>query len=195
MKNLEFKLLFILLINFNSYSQLSPIKENVVYTFFNDFKLNSNLKIHKVKREINLWLPDDLNGIANEANPFYQTRPLVQFDSVTKYFTKSDIEFIEQQIPFLNKEKFWKQEEMNHITLIDSTEFNLILKKSINKKKYKNNFAYVFSKPLFSKDLNRIIIKELYFCGFQCATECIYIYEKQNNGIWKEISSWNCWSS
>jgi hypothetical protein len=195
MKASKLILLLLLLINFNANSQISPINEKEVVKFFNDLKSNSNLNIEKVSKRILKWHPEDINGIETKENPFFQDSPLVQLDSVKKYFTESDIDFIKTQIPHLNQKDYWEEEKIHQITLIDSLEVNQILLKSISKEKAFNIDVYFFSKPLFSRDLNRVIIKQKYYCGFQCATECIYIYKKQKNGSWKEIYNWNCWSS
>ncbi len=174
------------------------MNENIISFFFSDFKNNSELGIDKVSIQIIQWLPEDINGATNEQDVFYfQKAPLVELDSVTKYFSKEDIEFVKKQIPSLNNNKYWNRKNMEEFTLLDSIGLNIIVKNSISKRKKKhvNNYAYFFSKPLFSKKFDKVIIKQQFYCGFLCATECIYIYEKQENGLWKKISNWSCWSS
>ena len=176
------------------------VNDNLISFFFSDFKENSDFEIDKVYKKVIQWHDDELFGNKQELNIHGEyTIALTELDSVKKYFSNEDIDFIKKQIPKVNRHIKWNEKLMSSFTLIDSTELDRIAKNSMSKRKRirntKNNFAYIFSIPIFSKDFNRVIIQEEYFCGFLCAQTCIYIYEKQENGKWKKLSEWECWAS
>lgn len=184
-------LLFAFLISLQVFCQEKTESiNNISSFFFSDFKANSDLEIDKTYNKIIEWSLEEING-TDEKPPF------VKSDSIKKYFTSNEIDFIKKQLLDLNRNKFWTKKIMSDFTLIDESGLDQIVKNSMSKRKRKhiNNYCYLFSIPIFSKDFSKVIIKQEYFCGFLCSTQCIYIYEKQENGLWREITNWECWSS
>jgi hypothetical protein len=157
--------------------------------------LGKTLKINKLDSRIAKWTSGQIFGaMASESS--VKAVGLIADDSLKKYFTKSDIDFICQQFN-ASIQTNWRQKDFIHFKIIDSSEIEKVYKTSMNRKKRKkdkNNYFYGLSIPFFSLDRKMAVIKRDYNCGFLCETECIAIYKISAKGEWVFVTQWNCLS-
>lgn len=169
------------------------IKDSDIITFITS--VGETLKINKLDSHVSKLTFDQVfgaTGSENSVNVVGFAAP----DSLKKYFTKADIDFVCAQLNAAIQTS-WSPKDFIHYKIIDSLEVDKVYKVSMNRKKRKkdkNNYFYRLSIPLFSLDRKMAIIKKDYNCGFLCQTECIAMYKILANGIWGLITQWNCLS-
>lgn len=63
----------------------------------------------------------------------------------------------------------------------------------VKKPDYELKRRYEFSRPIFDNNNQYALISMKYFCGTECGSGCIYLFEI--DGPWKQIGKVSCWES
>jgi len=158
--------------------------------FLQELANNKKLKIKNIDANILKWTNDDIYGINEE---IFSISGIMTNDSLKKYFTNEDLKYIDKQFKSIVASS-WTNIKIKNVEFIDSLKIDKVFKNSLKKNRGANNYFYSFSNPLFSIDNKLVLIKQEYNCGFMCSTQCFYIYRKTGK-TWKEVISWNCWST
>ena len=173
------------------------LTDQEIHNFFYQINNSKNIRIHKLSPYIFSWSSIlSFNDTTNQELPLnFLNKASQEYSILKSSFTQGDIEFIRQQYVSL-KDTTWDFRQLKKFIVADSIINKEIFKKSLSgKRKIKDNYSYSFSVPLFSLDRKSAIIYQDYFCGALCSTSCIYLYQKSNDGRWRQILSWNCWAS
>jgi len=162
------------------------LKDSEIITVIN--AVGKPLKINKLYPFMSAWTFDQVFAINGTG--------LLQNDSLRKYFTKQDIDFVAEQYHGMIQDR-WQSKDFGHFRIIDTAEVKEIYKISRDLKKrakYRDNYFYSLSIPFFSLDRKMAVIKTDYNGGFLCETECITLYKITAEGEWAFITEWNCLS-
>jgi hypothetical protein len=191
----SFLTLSFIVLAFKSQAQTysTVIKDSDITTLISS--IGETLKINKLDSRVSKWTSAQIFG-AKGSETSLNVVGLVAADSLKKYFTKADIDFVCSQFNAAIQSS-WSPKDFIHYKIIDSLEVDKIYKTSMNRKKRKkdmNNNFYRISIPLFSLDRKMAVIKRDYDCGFLCETECFVIYKISAKGEWVSITQWNCLS-
>jgi hypothetical protein len=179
----------------HTYSDI--ISDGEVHQFLNELKAVTLPPIQKLGEEIWSWSPlINLEDTTNTDLPFYfLNRAASDYKLLNSSFKSEDIKFLKQQLLSL-KDSLWQFQYLNQFEAADSTTVKKVVEKSISAKgKLKGNYIYNLSIPLFSLDRKSAIIYQNFYCGALCSSTCIYLYKKDDKGVWKKLLSWSCWSS
>jgi hypothetical protein len=177
-----------------TYSTL--ISNQEIQDFFYELNASNVIHIHKLTPKIASWeTMFTLDDTTNQEIPFkFLNKSGKEYAVLKAAFGTNDIKFLKEQF-FALKDAAWDFTQMKAFIPADPTVNKEIAKKSQSgRRSIKDNYSYTFSVPMFSLDKKSVIIYQDYFCGFMCSTACIYLYQKNGNGKWKEIISWYCWS-
>ncbi len=178
-----------------TYSSL--VSDGDISNFFDQLNSSKAVKIHKLSPNMLRWSSIlNLEDTSNQELPFYfLNKASKDYLTLKSSFGEGDIKFLKEQFYAL-KDSVWDFTQFKNFVPADLTIYEEISKKSMSgKRRIKDNHSYSFSVPLFSLDRKSVIIYQDYFCGALCSSTCIYLYLKDENGTWKRILSWSCWSS
>jgi hypothetical protein len=178
---------------FNSQAQTysTIIKDREIITFI--ISIGKALKINKLNSSILELISDQMCG-AKAGEP-------ISDDSLKKYFTKRDIDFICEQYHALIQTRWWPKNFV-HFKIIDSFGVKKIYETSVerfyeismnSKKRSKDNYFYSLSIPYFSLDRKMAVIRTAFSGGFLSETECTAIYKMSAKGEWVSISRYSCY--
>ncbi|MEO6150974.1 MAG: hypothetical protein ABIN95_06390 [Mucilaginibacter sp.] len=113
-------------------------------------------------------------------------KKVLQSDSLSKYFSKADIAFLNQQL-LAFKSATWKYPLFKRHTLVNDNEVKL------DDANRPPKIVDSFSVPLFSIDMKRIVVIKAFFCGLVCGGGASYIYENKNDK-WIMLSEYKVWA-
>lgn len=152
-------------------------------------ELPSKMKIKKVNQKKLIWTKEEIYGWYEEGILMPGGESLLKNDIVTKYFTKKDLKFIEEQ--YTSQKLNWNLYKGKY-KVLDSLTIKKLGEQSLRTHKMKY-YYHSISTPLFSLDKQFMIIKIYFYCGFMCADQCIYLFQKKHNEkSWTKIDEWQC---
>lgn len=176
----------------------SIVTDTEIHNFLQDLNKSKTICIHKLVPTVFAWtdIPISTIDTAKSEFPFnIINKDSENYDIFAATFSQEDVEYLRQQY-FSTKDTAWDFKSLKRFVIADSTVNKEIVRKSVSgKHKIKDNYSYTFSVPLFSMDKKSVIIYQDYFCGMLCSTSCVYLYKKNEKGVWRKIASWNCWAS
>lgn len=176
-----------------TYSTVIPDKE--FHHFFYELNSSKVIRIHKLDPEIFSWELSMMNITDSASQPF--SFPFLKKDSevyatLNASFSPADCQFIQQQLRSI-KDSVWNFSQLKGFVKADSAVYSKIFEWSASgKKRIGDYYLYKFSIPLFSLDRKAVMVYQHYYCGALCLTACLYLYKKDDKGVWHEVVSWQC---
>jgi hypothetical protein len=187
------KKLFLLLLLISAQASSAQISTKEVALFFEELDKSTDLRINQIDKKVLKWEHEDIY-FKDDGVPGIVIPGLMSPDSLKKYLSEEDFIFIDLQYKLFH-DTSWRSQNFKNFKLLDESDLDKIYKNSLKRKSRKYQYSYSFSLPLFSEDRKTVIFKQVFYCGFLCSTECIYLYRKSENNIWIEVGFWNCSAS
>ena len=167
-----------------SFCQLQNI--DIAYQLINSINKNDSTKSFYLKYTIDFTriISDTILIFSDTANKkidiFYKTDSLFSFDDIKSFRKQLQEELLKE----------WTEGNINNAILINENNYKKIFNKRNNEKawklfhkKYGKGF-FVYSYPIFSKNLKKAIISIEYHCGGLCGSGGVYLFEfKDNNWV------------
>jgi hypothetical protein len=184
-----FLIITILILTNPSFSQ---VDDSVLEGFFSKREITQKHEIDKpnvalVSQHIGIWAPQDVtvlfqDSIVNRGD--IGKEPNKKRKYLEENLSKIDFNFIDKQILDIGNSDKWTAEIHKDVSLI-------------NFESYESGKLWIYTIPLFNKQLDFCIVKISYYCGNKCAFSSIYSYRKNVDELWqvdKMIYSYMPWS-
>lgn len=177
-------LIVILLLCTNLLSAQTPDNTFDTNAFLKEISRHRNYRIKKVDNRRIEWRKEDFYGF--EGEEYGWDISIFKNDSVKKYFTTADFEYIKQQYE-RDTITYWAKNELKSFRLIDSLTCQEIQRD--NRTRTRDHY-YAFSTPLYTANGNFVILKEELNCGFMCIIWRIDLYKKDpRTGKWIMVTN------
>jgi hypothetical protein len=138
-----------------------------------------SVPVRRVNSRIVSWDSNDLNAlIPDPASSSFIKGMTVRAQRLDTIFSKADFKSLKEQITaLLNLEEAWPKGVLKGVKLVEFKTPKII---------GKGEDYWEYSKPLFSLDKKKCIVKINYLCGPLCASWEVILFEKTVAGKWKK---------
>jgi hypothetical protein len=143
---------------------------------------SAQLDSYPTAKEIEMFMDTFLISYTNR--PAMEWRPEYDLNTFTKgknskvcdFFTPAECEYLMQQAKRDN-EREWKKRMLKKAGLEVTT---------------RGKKVWQFSTPLFTRDMNRVVINIGWYCGPACGQGCTYIFRREKKR-WANEQKIGCW--
>lgn len=174
------RLILIIILSILTNPSFSQVDKLVLQDFFNKREITSKLEVSTenvqiISEDIGVWSPQDLkvlfqDSIINRGDIGLEENE--KRKHLEENFEQKDFDFIEEQLNDIRNPNKWASEIHNSKSLITLES-------------YDKGKMWIYTVPLFNKNLDFCIIKISYYCGNMCAFSSVYSFNKTEDEIWK----------
>jgi len=168
--------------NTQRYSEI--VTNNEISNFLTWFVRNDSAQeIKYVNKDITELDEECFRYMDTMRLPYLPANIFINAYRLDTIFTKADADFFIKQIRF-QKANAW------HLRL---GNVKLIKYVSSDEVRWNREAFYYFSLPLFSVDMQYVIIDKSCYCGLDCGYGNYFLYRRQSAKSWKKVNAINGW--